>query len=141
MNVSELYFFDKHLNMLSRTTTNYLLLRIVFGSAKSSRQTTPNLIKNPRLTTRGVLTTIPKSYAYNLPEDFPNRHLYWNNTEQNRIRRKEYNQHRLYKLGLKSIHDAQGTPLHNRNVEEVLYELSNLRIIKQSLGRTLINLR
>lgn len=67
---------------------NNLLLKIVFASAKSRRQTTPNLIKNPRLTSRGIISPPSKSYAYNIPENIPNRHLYWNNTEQNRIRRK-----------------------------------------------------
>lgn len=44
-----------------------MLVRIVYGSAKSSRQTTPNLIKNPKLTERGIIKPISKSYAYNLP--------------------------------------------------------------------------
>lgn len=65
-----------------------LLLRIVFMTAKSARQTTPNLIQNPRLTKRGILTITPKSYAYDIREDLSNRHLYWNNTVQNRIRRR-----------------------------------------------------
>ena len=120
---------------------NTLLLHLVFRTAKSARQTTPNLIKNPRLTPRGIVVTPTKSYAYSLPEGLPNPHLYWNNTVQNRLRRKEYNAHKLYKLGVKAIHDDKGVPLHNRTVEEVLFELSNLRILKESLGRSLINLR
>jgi hypothetical protein len=47
---------------------------------KSKRQTTPNLIQNPKLTKYGILQRIPKSYDYNLPETLPNRHLYWNIT-------------------------------------------------------------
>lgn len=128
--------------MLSAAATSAnLFLRIVFMTAKSARQTTPNLIKNPKLSSRGLVTVPPKSYAYELPEGLKNRHLYWDNTVQNRIRRKEYNAHRLYKLGIKAIHDDKGAPLHNRTVDEVLYELSNLRLLKHSLGRTLINLR
>lgn len=128
--------------MLSLTkTTNSLFLKIVYMTAKSARQTTPNLIKNPRLTSRGIISPPSKSYAYDLPDNLKNRHLYWNNTVQNRIRRKEYNSHRLYKLGIKSIHDDKGVPLHNRTVEEILFELTNLRLIKESLGRTLYNLR
>lgn len=98
-------------------TTNSLFLRIIFGTAKSARQTTPNLIKNPKLTPRGIFSPPSKSYAYNLPENLKNRHLYWDNTVQNRIRRKEYNGHRLYKLGIKAIHDDKGVLLHNRTVE------------------------
>jgi hypothetical protein len=44
-------------------------------------------------------------------------------------------------LGIKPIHVAQGKPLNNRTIEEILYELSNLRLLKESLGRTLVNLR
>lgn len=121
--------------------TNNLLLRIIFGTAKSARQTTPNLIKNPKLTPRGIFSPPSKSYAYNIPENIKNRHLYWDNTVQNRLRRKEYNAHRLYKLGIKAIHDDKGTLLNNRTVDEILFELSNLKLLKESLGRTLINLR
>lgn len=118
-----------------------LFLRLVFATAKSRRQTTPNLIKNPRLTKRGILSKPSQSYAYDLPENLPNRHLYWDNTVQNRIRRKEYNAHKLYKLGIKSVHDEKGLPLNNRSVDEVLQELSNLKLLKESLGRSLFNLR
>ena len=65
-----------------------LQLKLIYNTAKSARQTTPNLIKNPILARRGLVTQPNKSYAYDLPEDLPNRHLYWNNTIQNRIRRK-----------------------------------------------------
>ena len=82
-----------------------LQLRLIYGTAKSARQTTPNLIKNPNLTRRGLVTKPNKSYAYEIPENISNKHLYWNNTIQNRIRRKEYNAHKLYKLGIKAIHD------------------------------------
>lgn len=84
---------------------NSLLLRLAFFTAKSARQTTPNLIKNPRLTERGLLKYPNKSYAYEVPADLPDRHLYWDNTAQNKLRRKEYNTHRLYKLGVRAIHD------------------------------------
>ena len=47
---------------------NNLVLRIIFSTAKSRRQTTPNIIKNPRLTPRGILSkTNSKSYAHNIP--------------------------------------------------------------------------
>lgn len=127
--------------MFTSHITSNLALKIAFFTSQSARQTTPNIIKNPILSKRGIVKPPPKSYAYNLPENLPNRHLYWDNKVQNRLRRKQYNAHRLYKLGIRPIHDDQGTPLHNRPVEEVLYELSNLRLIKESLGRTLINLR
>jgi|JI6StandDraft_1071083.scaffolds.fasta_scaffold137633_2 hypothetical protein len=128
--------------MLSSTrTTHSLFLRIAYLTAKSARQTTPNLIKNPKLTSRGILSPPSKSYAYDLPDTLKNKHLYWDNTVQNRIRRKEYNSHRLYKLGIKAVHDDKGVPLCNRTVEEILFELTNLKLIKQSLGRTLYNLR
>ena len=50
----------------------------VYFTQKSKRQTTPNLFQNPKLTRWGLLNKIPKSYKHNLPEDLPNRHLYWN---------------------------------------------------------------
>ena len=90
---------------LSVNQPNHLLLKIIFQTAKSARQTTPNLIKNPKLTKHGIFSPPSKSYAYNLPQDLPNRHLYWDNNLQNRLRRKEYNHNRRYKLGIKSIHD------------------------------------
>ena len=93
-----------------------LLLRVLFETSQSARQTTPNVIKNPILTKRGILRPPNKSYAYVVPENLPNRHLYWNTTVQNRLRRKNYNSHRLYKLGIRSIHDDKGTALHNRPV-------------------------
>lgn len=95
---------------------NNLLLKVVFFTAKSARQTTPNLIKNPRLTKRGLLQPTPKSYAYEVPEGVPNAHLYWNNTIQNKLRRQKYNEHRLYKLGIRPAHDEKGNPLNNRTV-------------------------
>jgi len=98
-----------------------LLFRVTFLTSQSARQTTPNLIKNPTLARRGIVIPPNKSYAYNLPENLPNRHLYWNHNVQNRLRRKQYNAHRLYKLGIRPIHDDKGTPLHNRPIEEVLY--------------------
>jgi hypothetical protein len=125
----------------SSANSRDLLLRLAFFTTKSRRQTTPNLFQNPKLTERGIITKQPKSYAYNVPQTVPNHHLYWNHTLQNKIRRTEYNAHRLYKLGIKPIHDAQGKPLNNRTIEEILYELSNLRLLKESLGRTLANLR
>jgi hypothetical protein len=73
-------------------------------TAKSRRQTTPNLFQNPKLTKHGLIEPIPRSYDYNLPEDLPNRHLYWDRTVQNKARRVKYNSHRLEKLRIKSIH-------------------------------------
>ena len=72
----------------SYSIANNLLLKVVFFTAKSARQTTPNLIKNPRLTERGILQPTSKSYAYQIPANTPNSHLYWNHTEQNRLRRR-----------------------------------------------------
>jgi hypothetical protein len=120
---------------------NNLLLKVVFFTAKSARQTTPNLIKNPRLTKRGLVQPTSRSYTYEVPEGTPNAHLYWDNTLQNKLQRKNYNANKLYKLGIRAIHDENGTPLNNRTIEEVLYELSSHKIIKASLGRTLINIR
>jgi hypothetical protein len=71
-----------------QTITNNLFLKIAFFTAKSARQTTPNLIKNPRLTSRGIISPPNKSYSYEIPENMPNSHLYWNNTLQNKLRRK-----------------------------------------------------
>ena len=48
----------------SYAITNRLLTQIVFFTAKSRRQTTPNLIKNPILTKRGIFKPPIKSYAY-----------------------------------------------------------------------------
>jgi hypothetical protein len=76
-----------------------------------------------------------------VPEGTPNAHLYWNNTLQNKLRRQNYNANRLYKLGIRPIHDENGVALNNRPVEEVLYELTNLKVIKSSLGRTFANFR
>ena len=53
--------------IVMNTVASRLTLRLVFFTAKSRRQTTPNLIKNPRLTTRGVLTDPPKSYRHIVP--------------------------------------------------------------------------
>jgi len=72
----------------SYSISNRLLTQIVFFTAKSRRQTTPNLIKNPILTKRGIFKPPIKSYSYEIPENIPNSHLYWNNTVQNRLRRK-----------------------------------------------------
>lgn len=76
-----------------------------------------------------------------MPEGTPNAHLYWNHTVQNKLRRQDYNANRLYKLGIRPVHDEKGVPLNNRTIEEVLFELSNLKVLKNSLGRTLFNLR
>jgi len=51
----------------SYTISNSLLTRIAFFTAKSARQTTPNLIQNPRLTARGIIKTPSKSYAHVIP--------------------------------------------------------------------------
>ena len=47
-----------------QSTASRLTLRLVFFTAKSRRQTTPNLIKNPKLTERGILTRQPRSYRH-----------------------------------------------------------------------------
>ena len=46
---------------------NNLLFKVVFFTAKSARQTTPNLFKNPRLTKRGLVQPTSRSYAYEVP--------------------------------------------------------------------------
>lgn len=85
-----------------------LCIKIIYGTKQSRAQTTPNLFKNPHLTPRGFDYKQPKSYDYDLREDLPNRHLYWNKTEQNRLSRKRYHTHRLYKLKINPIHDSEG---------------------------------
>lgn len=67
--------------MIGRSEKLRSMMMIAFEfSKKSGRQNTPRLFKNPKLTPRGWLYKIPKSYDYDLPEDLPNRHLYWNKT-------------------------------------------------------------
>lgn len=51
----------------SYTITNSLLTKIIFLTAKSRRQTTPNLIKNPILSKRGIFKAPEKSYSYEIP--------------------------------------------------------------------------
>jgi hypothetical protein len=55
---------------------------------KSRKQTTPNLIQNPKLTKHGIIKRIPQSYDYDLPQTLPNRHLYWDRSVQNKLYRK-----------------------------------------------------
>ena len=65
--------------MLVQSEKMRMMLRIAFDFTKvSKRQNTPKLFKNPALTPRGIIKKMPKSYNYELPEDLPNRHLYWN---------------------------------------------------------------
>lgn len=92
-----------------------LLLRLVFGTKQSARQTTPRLFKNPRLTSRGYLPLRSRSFSYEIPPDTPNRHLYWNNTEMNRLLRRRYNANRLYKLGIRPIH-RDGVRIYERTL-------------------------
>lgn len=68
-----------------------LLKTIVFHTTKSKRTTTPTPFNNPRLTPRGIITKQPRSYDYNLPDDLPNRSLYWNRSVQNKAQRVRYN--------------------------------------------------
>ena len=114
-----------------------LLKNIVFYTKKSRRTTTPKPFNNPRLTTLGILTKKPKSYDYDLPENLPNRHLYWNRTEQNRIARKRMQESRLYKMKINPIHDENGKRLFNRELPELVAELGSLSLIKESVGRTI----
>lgn len=93
---------------------NQLITRIIYCTKKSKRQTTPSLFKNPKLTPYGLIQKQPKSYDYNLPEDLPNRHLYYQRTEHNRTERKRYHEHRLYKLKINPIHDHEGKRTYNR---------------------------
>lgn len=93
---------------------NELATKIIYQTAKSKKQTTPNLFQNPRLTPYGLVEKKQKTYDYNLPEDLPNRNLYYNRTESNRLSRKRYHEHRLYKLKINPIHDAEGNRIFNR---------------------------
>lgn len=68
-----------------------LIKTIVFYSKKSKKTTTPVPFNNPQLTPLGIITKQPKSYDYNLPEDLPNRNLYWDRTVQNKLARERYN--------------------------------------------------
>ena len=65
-----------------------LLTTIAFYTRKSRRTTTPKPFNNPRLTPNGIVTKQPRSYDYDLPDDLPNRHLYWDRSAQNKIARK-----------------------------------------------------
>lgn len=118
---------------------NQIFTRIIYGTKKSKQQTTPRLFKNPKLTPDGILQKPQRSYDYNLPENLPNRHLYWHKTEQNRIYRKRYRQHKLYKLKIDPIHE-DGKRTYNRDINLILSELTSLKIIKQSIGRTFENI-
>lgn len=93
-----------------------LLKNIVFYTKKSRRTTTPRPFNNNRLTPHGIVVKQPRSYDYQLPEDLPNRHLYWNRTEQNKVARKRMTELRMYKLKINPIHDENGNRLLNRSV-------------------------
>ena len=66
---------------------NCLIKTVAYNTAKSKRTTTPRPFNNPQLTPQGWLTKKPRSYDYDLPESFPNRHLYWNRVVQNKLQR------------------------------------------------------
>lgn len=104
--------------MLSKTTVQFknLLTVPAFFTMKSKRQFTPNLFQNPKLTKHGIIERIPKSYDYNLPDDLPNRHLYWNRAVQNKARRAKYNENKLRKLKINPIHE-NGQRTFNRPLE------------------------
>ena len=117
--------------MLARSERiSCLLKNIVYFTKKSRRTTTPKPFNNPSLTTRGILQKQPKSYDYDLPEDLPNRHLYWDRTKQNRLARKRMSESRLYRLKINPIHDDQGKRLFNREVSEIAAELGSIPLIK-----------
>lgn len=107
--------------MLSKTTSQFknLLTVPAFFTMKSKRQFTPNLFQNPKLTKHGIIEKIPRNYDYNLPENLPNRDLYWNRSVQNKARRVKYNQHKLQKLQINPIHES-GKRTFNRPLEEIL---------------------
>ena len=94
---------------------NHLITKIIYQTRKSKMQTTPTLFKNPKLTPQGIFQKPQKSYDYNLPENLPNRHLYWNRTEENRASRKRYNENRLFKLKINPIHE-NGVRTYNRDM-------------------------
>lgn len=51
----------------SSTKINQLVKSIVFGTAKSKRQTTPKIFQNGRLTPYGIIEKKPRTYDYDLP--------------------------------------------------------------------------
>ena len=61
-----------------------LVSTLVQPTTKSRRQFTPKLIQNPKLTKKGIVGPTKRSYDYNLPDDLPNRHLYWDRKIMNK---------------------------------------------------------
>lgn len=117
-----------------------LVKNIVFYTQKSKRTTTPKPFNNPQLTPQGIKTKQPRSYDYDLYEGLPNRHLYYNRSEQNKVSRKRYNRAKLERMSVNPIHDEQGNKLPTRDPNVLVAELTSLPVIRQSINRTLVNL-
>lgn len=92
--------------MFTHSERMRVMLRVAFDFTKISKsQNTPRLFKNPALTPRGIVRKMPKTYNYDLPEDIPNRHLYWDRTVQNKKARIRYQTEKLRKLKINSIYN------------------------------------
>lgn len=124
--------------MLSQTFQ--LVRKVLFFTSNSRKQTTPKLIRNPRLTKKGLLEVKPKSYNYDLAAPHvTNKHLYWNRVEQNRILRSQYRLRKFKKLGIRPLY-APGVQPIERPLAELLRELRDRRLIMVSPERTLANI-
>ena len=62
-----------------------LVKTIVYNTKKSKRTTTPKPFNNAQLTPRGIERKPSRSYNYNLPENLPNRHLYFDRVAHNKL--------------------------------------------------------